>query len=136
MKNEDSFKEQQHPQKEIIYTPLNGRILIAMAKYGATSDIIIPNEEATSILSIGKVLAVAPGVKNLKVGDWVEVSHNLIASQSSGINDLRIRNEILEYSVCWMLNTQIVGKIEFPDGGEPGLLSRAEFERVKHVLGL
>jgi hypothetical protein len=134
IEEEKTIKEEflvNFPEKKIVLTPMNNRVIVALGRYSASSSLIVPGERlnTTDLLNIGKILAVGPDVKSVCVGDWVEVPRNLILPQSCGVNDLRIKNDILKYHLCWMGLQQIVQKVEFPEGGEPGLLLKDELDK-------
>lgn len=142
IEEEKTIKEQSfvdYPHKDIVLKPRGNRVIVALGRYAAKGKIYIPKnrEDTTGLLNVGQIIAKGPEVKDLGVGDWVEVPRNLILGQSCGVNDLQIQNDVLKYYLCWMGAQQIVQKIEFPEGGEPGLLTKEELDNeTRQRIGL
>lgn len=130
-------REEGEKVTEFNYKPNNGKMLVAVAKHGAGSTIYVPNSNNVSdYLRMGKVMAVADDINHqFKVGNWVEVPQAVIINQGSDISIMKGKCPEWEgLNLFWCAANQVIGTITFPEGMEPGLLTREDIERSVRAM--
>jgi len=119
------------------YKPRGNRVLVAIAKVGAKSTIIIPNVAGSKglVFGLGKIIAVGDGpeVNDLSIGEWVEFPHHAMVQQKSCVCEIPFEDndELKDLELIFLQGNQIIATIEIPEVLEPGIMTKEELERLK-----
>jgi hypothetical protein len=121
---------------KVKYNPRGNRVLVAIAKVGAHSTLIIPSVEGSKglVFGLGKIIAVGEGpeVNDLKVGQWVEFPHHAMVQQKSCVMELPFEDgdELKDLELIYLQGNQVIGTMDIPEALEPGIMTKKELKKV------